>query len=192
MSSLQFADSSNIKIIDNIPYYSFNGKSYLEKLKNGLSLDIVFAMEDGYGLYVENKKNIVNEEIIKQIQPNSYRYKLYDEKYDYSINLHSRKGKKYNTKSYCRNIKKNKIRQNGYNDKLYLIEINLPSVYDANFDLKYYPYEFNESINNLCDNYSRDYYEDYYDHYYDDYSIITYNSYNSYDYDNFYDPPEYY
>jgi hypothetical protein len=191
MQPLQFADSSNIKIIGNMAYFSFNGKSYLERLKNGLTLEYVFEMEDGI-IIEENNKNIVNEEIIKQLQPNSYRYKLYDEKYDYSINLHSRKGKKNNKKIYSKNTKKNKIRQNGYSDKLYFIESNLPSVYNANFDLQYYPYDFNESINNLYDNlydnYSRDYYEDYYD----DYSIITYNSNNSYNYDNFYDPPEYY
>jgi hypothetical protein len=174
MLSYQFADSSKIKIINNIPYYSLDGKSYLERLKNGLSLDIVFAIEDGF--YQEKHKNIINEEKNKQLE--ILNYKLYDKKYDYDINIHNKKGKKYNKKLYSRNMKKNKIRQNGYNDKLYFIETNLPSIFDHEFDLQYYPDDLNNSIDDYSDDYIRDYYEDNY--YEDNYSIMSIDSYNNY------------
>ena len=41
-----FRDSENIIIIDNVPHFSYNGVTYKDKLKNGLSFEYVFQQED--------------------------------------------------------------------------------------------------------------------------------------------------
>jgi hypothetical protein len=179
MSRLQgnFMDAKNIIIIDGVPHFLFNGNSYLERLKNGMSLDLVFEMEDSYINLDEKFEEKVEQ---KQIQP--YKYELFDEEYDYDISINNnRKGKNFIKKIYNRNTKKNKIRQNGYDDKLHFVETNLPSIYDRDRDIEYYPFDIDE----LHDQYVRDYCDDYYDDYYhnnydDNYSYDSFNSYNYY------------
>lgn len=175
MSKLQggFMDAENIVIIDGVHHFSFNGNSYLERLKNGLSLDLVFEMEDSYINLDEKFEEKVEE---KQIQ--SYKYELFNEEYDYDISINNnRKGKNFIKKIYNRNTKKNKIRQNGYDDKLHVVETNLPSIYDMDRVLQYYPFD----IDDLYDQHMKEDYDDYYHNIYDDdYSYDSFNSYNYY------------
>lgn len=155
MSRLQgdFMDAENIVIIDGIPHFLFNGNSYLERLKNGLSLDFVFEMEESSINLDDNIEEKVEE---KQIEPN--KYELFDEEYDYDISINNnRKGKNFIKIINNKNTKKNKIRQNGYDDKLHVIETNLPSIYDIDRDLEYYPFD----IDDLYDKHMKEYYDDY-------------------------------
>lgn len=125
-----FMDAQNIVIINDVPHFSFKGNSYLGKLKNGLSLDFVFSMEDSY---IKSDDNVAeNFEEEKHYEP--LKHELFDEKYDYDVVPMPRKGKKVIKKRCDKNMKKNKVKQNGYNDKLYTIESNLPSIWDPDFD----------------------------------------------------------
>ena len=127
MSRLEgdFMDSQNIIIINDIPHFSFSGNSYLEKLKNGLPLDLVFAMEDYCGVPEENFEECVEEE--KQYQP--LKHELFAEEYDCEPLSRPRKGKNIIKKPSGKNMKKNKVKQNGYDDKLHNINVNLSSIY---------------------------------------------------------------
>lgn len=160
MSFLQgdFIDSQNIIIIDRVPHYSLSGKSYIEKLKNGLSLDLVFEMEYSAVKPYENFEEKIEE--VKQIQP--YKYELFAEEYDYDICRNNRKGKQFIKKISNRNTKKNKIHQNGYDDKVHIIETNLPSIYEPKLDLQYYPFDMYDYIYDLWYQNNKDY-----DHRYD-------------------------
>lgn len=150
MSSLKgdFMDSNNIVMVDDVPHFSYSGKSYLEKLKNGLSLDYVFFMEDFIIIQPEYKfeKNV---EDYKQSQP--FKHELFVEEYDYDVMPMPRKGKKIIKNRSDKNMKKNKVKQNGYNDKLHTIEDNLPETIhltddDCNDDYYYSVYDSNESV----------------------------------------------
>jgi hypothetical protein len=184
MSFLQgdFIDAKNIIIIDGIPHFSLNGKSYLERLKNGLSFDLVFEMED-----FTIKQDDIFEEVLEEKQVQSYKYELFDEEYDYDISINNnRKGKNFiNNRNIRnnRNTKKNKIRQNGYDDKHHVVETNLPSIYDPDRDLEYYPFDIYELFDKNIRDYDNFYYYDEYNHYNnnfngyddDDYSYSSYN-----------------
>lgn len=104
MSSLKgdFMDAQNIVIINDVPHFSFKGNSYLEKLKNGLSLDFVFMMEDSA---VQPEEGFEEEkEDYKQYQP--LKHELFDEVYDIDVLPMSRKGKKIIKKEGYTNLKK--------------------------------------------------------------------------------------
>jgi hypothetical protein len=129
MSSIKgdFMDSINIVIIDDVPHFSYSGKSYLEKLKNGLSLDLVFFMEDSVVQpkeKVQKNVKVLVEEDYKQPQP--FKHELFVEEYDYEVMPMPRKGKKIIKNRSDKNMKKNKVKQNGYNHKMHTIEDNLP------------------------------------------------------------------
>jgi hypothetical protein len=151
MSSVNgdFMDSKNIVIINDVPHFSFKGDSYLEKLKNGLSLDYVFMMEDSA---VHSEEKFEEEEDYKQLQP--LKHELFDEDYDCEVMPMPRKGKNIIKTRSDKNMKKNKVKQNGYTDKLDMVEVNLPNIWDPDFDW----HEF-YSKKNEDDNYS--YYEPY-------------------------------
>lgn len=126
-----FMDSNNIVVVNDVPHFSFKGNSYLEKLKNGLSLDFVFAMEDTNVHLLDNFEENVEEDY-EQRQP--LNHELFVEEYDYDVLPMLRKGKKVTKRRSNKNMKKNKIKQNGYDDKLHTIEVNLPSIYDEHFE----------------------------------------------------------
>jgi hypothetical protein len=132
MSSLKgdFMDSQNIIIINDVPYFSFKGNSYLEKLKNGLSLDVVFLMEDSA---VQPKEKFEECVETKQYQP--LKHELFVEEYDYDVISMPRKGKRVIKKRCDKNMKKNKVKQNGYDYKMHTIESNLPSLFNESTDL---------------------------------------------------------
>ena len=131
MASLNgdFMDAQNIVIINDVPHFSFKGNSYLEKLKNGLSLDFVFMMEDSA---IKSEEKFEEEEDYKQLQP--LKYELFDEEYDQDVMPMPRKGKNITKRRSDKNMKKNKVKQSGYNDKLHIIESNLPTIWDPDFD----------------------------------------------------------
>jgi len=153
MSSLNgdFMDAQNI-IINDVPHFSFKGNSYLERLKNGLSLDYVFFMEDS-AIKSEDKFEENFEE--KQYQP--LNHELFDEEYDIDILPMPRKGKNIIKQRSDKTMKKNKVKQNGYNDKLHTIE----SIWCQEFDLHI-------DYDDYDDEYSYWSYDD--DSYYDNYS----------------------
>lgn len=131
MSRLEgdFMDAQNIIIIDDVPHFSFKGDSYLEKLKNGLSLDYVFMMEDSA---IKSEEKFEEEEDYKQLQP--LKHELFDEEYDCEVVPMPRKGKNIIKRRSDKNMKKNKVKQHGYTDKLVNIEVNLPTIWDPDFD----------------------------------------------------------
>lgn len=126
MSRLEgdFMDSQNIIIINDVPHFSYSGNSYLEKLKNGLPLDLVFAMEDNCVVPEEKFEKCIEE---KQYQP--LKHELFAEEYDCEPLSRPRKGKNIIKKPSGKNMKKNKVKQNGYDDKLHNIDVNLSSIY---------------------------------------------------------------
>jgi hypothetical protein len=131
-----FIDSSHIIIKDNKAVYYYTGNSYLEKFKNGLSLEDKFNSD----LRIEynqimnneftnkNKNSKKQEQKINKINYNdkncSYKFpKERKGKYKCKI-MHYNKEKENNDgkrEKYIKKIKKNKIRQNGYDDKMFYI-----------------------------------------------------------------------
>ena len=166
-----FSDSNNIIIKDNVPYFYYNGNSYRDKLKNGLVLDYIFDIDTSY---IQITKQIEEEkkEVIKinEILDNDNNF-TEDSNINYIHPLkRSKKYKFYKLKKRNdRNLKKNKIKQNGYTYKLFIIEQNLPELnFDSAID--------NNQYYDVYDDYSNDGYDDYHaDEEYDDY-------YNSDDY----------
>lgn len=166
MSSLKgdFIDSNNIVIVNDVPCFSLKGNSYLEKLKNGLSLDFIFMMEDSavqqeYN-FEENAEELIGE---KQFQP--LKYELFAEEYDFDVVPMPRKGKRVVRKRCNKNMKKNKVKQNGYNDKLYKIESNLPSIFDEATEW-YVEYDvFDDDIDDNIDEDQFNNYRDYIEYY---------------------------
>ena len=163
MSSLKgdFMDSQNIVIVNDVPYFSFKGNSYLEKLKNGLSLDVVFLMEDSAVRSEEKLEEFIQLVEEKQYQP--LKHELFAEEYDYDVVPMPRKGKKGIKKRCDKNMKKNKVKQNGYNDKMHTIESNLPSIFDEATDL-YINYNDFDDCDYWDDNFDEDDF-DYYERY---------------------------
>jgi len=160
-----FSDGKNIIIQNGIPYFHDTGTTYKDKLKNGLSLDYVFEQEDMIP--------IAYEELVEDVEWPNTRVNLefidYEEKYEFyeekEFQTHSfiRKGNwRQLKKRQARNTKKNSIKINGYTDKLFTIEQNLPELLD----------ESGSEIN----------YHDEYDDCRDDYSIPFYNYNDWYDY----------
>lgn len=134
----EFKDGDNIIIVNDIPYYRYTGVTYKDKLKNGLSLDYVFQLEDA----IYNEDPLVDEEIDsdKNDGPNCTDIMVdYEDYYDFyeqnefqTIPL-ARKGKWVSLKKRnARNLKKNSIRQNGYTDKLFTIEQHLSDISETN------------------------------------------------------------
>ena len=161
---MEFMDGQNIVIIDNVPHYCYTGVSYLERLKNGLSLDYVFQQEDVVPSF--------QHEITPYVEPKSENTTTYLGMKDFEVNYEYYEQKKFQVegivrngkwpgfkKINARNMKKSTIKSNGYKDKLFYIEQNLPDLFDE------YSIEFGV-----------DYYADYYDDYH----------YNSDDSDDYY------
>jgi hypothetical protein len=175
MSSLKgdFMDAQNIVIINDVPHFSMKENTYLAKLKNGLSLDYVFFMEDS----AVNADDENFEEKVEESQYQPLKHELFDEVYDIDILPMPRKGKKSIKKEGSTNLKKNKIRQNGFNDKLYTIQ--------SNASYLYYGWSYNE-CKLYCDDDAIDcdnVFDCGYDYYDDDYYNDNY-VYNDDEYDN--------
>ena len=175
-----FSDSNNIIIGDDkIAYFRYTGNTYKDKLKNGLSLDYVFYIEDNFPK--EEEYILYKDEDNKNIEKNICNY--YEEDADFYEKLEKlvifkgvKKGKSNPLKKRkVRNMKKNCIKSNGNSYKLFIIEQNLGELnydkditydlYDDNYSRDNYDYSFSDYY--LNDNYGGDYYDYYYDTYYD-------------------------
>ena len=132
MSQIQgnFVDSQNIVIVNGLPHFSFKGNTYLEKVKNRLPLHLVFEMEDCCCIPEETTEECDKE---KSHRP-PLNSELFDEKYDIDPFPSLRKGKKVIKKPSGKNMKKNKVKQNGYDDKQHHIDVNLPSLWAYELD----------------------------------------------------------
>lgn len=160
---LGFSDSNNIVMINGVPHFKYDGTKFIDKLKNGLSLDYVFQMEDT-GIVEEDTYRTSDEEEYKQ--PQVMCHELYEEQYDI-CDKKLRKGKNRveiikPQKKY--NAKKCSSRKNGYSDKLFNIEQNTDASLKRREDLTDYEYDlyYNEAYN-YSTNYDYDYDDDWYD-----------------------------
>jgi hypothetical protein len=128
-----FRDSENIIIINNVPHFSYNGVTYKDKLKNGLSLEYVFQQEDMILPIMDQPISIEAEP--DEFKPNYLEFidyeeknNFYEEKENKSIPL-TRKSKYITFKKRQNiNFKKNLIKLKGYEGKLFDIEQNLPEL----------------------------------------------------------------
>lgn len=129
----EFLDGENIVIINRVPHYRYTGATYKDKLKNGLSLDYVF--------YQQDMVPIVEKEIVKEVESLEARENLefvdYEENYEFyeqkrfQLTGMMRKGKWITFKKrQSRNVKKNMVKTNGYEDKLFVNEQELPDLFD--------------------------------------------------------------
>lgn len=121
-----FTDSDKFVLKGQFFYYNYHGDSYLNKFMGGLSLEDKFKNDDIYNYYREvylsfNKKHdtcIVSNHASKK----SYDDSLYDYEYKMKKEIKKIKNKTQSQKKIKKKcIKKNKIRQNGYDDKHYFI-----------------------------------------------------------------------
>ena len=163
-----FRDSENIIIIDNVPHFSYNGVTYKDKLKNGLSFEYVFQQEDMILPIMDQPISIEAEP--DEFKGNYLEFIDYEEKHDFYEEKEKEikmipltKKSKYITFKKRQNInfKKNLIKLIGYEGKLFDIEQNLPElIYEP--EIKYiYRYD--------CDRICRmAYYSDDNDNDYDD------------------------
>lgn len=146
-----FKDSDNIIIIDNIPHFHYTGSTYKDKLKNGLSLEYVFQMEDiipiiheESSIEIEDNRSIQNSKAVDYEK----NYEFYEQK-EFESLLLTRKGKWTPFKKrQARNKKKKNIKLNGYAYKLFAIEQNLPEILnESEIDCENISVLSNESIN---------------------------------------------
>ena len=148
-----YLDSSNIVIYNKNAYYYIIGTSYKDKLKNSLSLEYVFRQEDNDS-YITDDPII---EIISKDIPNKRLSNKFDY-YEFNDYNYSKRKKKINKKFNMRNLKKNKIRQNGYSDKIFNITQNLPELYDEEHRIYYINEEDDDDgTSEYYDNYSYNY-----------------------------------
>lgn len=134
-----FIDSSHIIIKDNRAVYYYTGNSYLEKFKNGLSLEDKFNsdLRIEYNQIMNNEftnknknSNKKQEQKINKINYNDKNcsYKSPKErkgKYKCKIMQYNKENNDGKKEKYIKKIKKNKIRQNGYDDKMFYISQNI-------------------------------------------------------------------
>lgn len=151
----EFLDGEHIVIIDGVPQYHYTGVTYRDKLKNGLTLNHVFYIQDLVTVIddvvaKENKSNDIKEP--SKFVDYEENHIFYEQK-EYQLTRKSRKGKRLSFKKrHARNIKKNKVKTNGYSDKLFAIEQELPEIIEED------PYDYDEDIDET-------YYDLYRDHF---------------------------
>ena len=118
-----FIDAQNIIIKDGQPIFYYTGNSYLEKLKNGISLDTILGFESYCLSFYEPKpilKEKEREEDILVESSNTIDNYEYTEKYDKVSFPKERKGKWNHIKNlHNKQFKKNRNKQLGYSDKLF-------------------------------------------------------------------------
>ena len=147
-----FADSNNISVIDGTPYFQYSGTSFVEKVKNGISLDYLFSLNDFDSHNFNIQKNCITQEEDEESTQDKHLYTVYDEieQYESNHNISSTNKSKHvhinfnkntmkqrqmkqmrnpdrkevkETETKMRRTKHRKpnIRQNGYNDKMFII-----------------------------------------------------------------------
>jgi hypothetical protein len=144
----QFSDSSNFTIINSVPYFNNPGNSYLDKLKNRISLEYYCLM---------NQETIEVQKEVEEVELEEVQINLSD-KYDILeseipiINCRKRKERKGNKniskdrfiekekRIGKKNIKKN-VRQKGYSNKLFITQ-QLPREDEEDEDCEIWDEEF--------------------------------------------------
>jgi hypothetical protein len=138
--SNRFQDSHQFGIHNGLACYYSTGNTFLEKFKNKLPIHEVMRVEmDVAAQMVETAvKDNINIHNIHTIVPSKNKSIHYDEE-NFPTNMYYKeplKDKKYHKKKFLknsekrkpRNMKKNKIRQNGYDDKLFHRETLLEEI----------------------------------------------------------------
>jgi hypothetical protein len=154
-----FIDSENIILENGDPRFSYLGVSYRDKLKNGLPLEYVFKLQDHCSTFEANvsvTRRVRFDDCLNIIIGfDSAEYESDDEYDDPDITFPKKRKGKWNPpkKKGGSNLKKNKIKQEGYIDKLY----NREEVFNVDFDFEEREIEY--------DIYNDDYDYDYYDSY---------------------------
>jgi hypothetical protein len=105
---LGYSDSNNIIILDNIAYYCCNGSTYLDKLKNGISLDYVFKMEDN----IENDASMVSQSNTLMVDENTINVLYIDYDLYKQLELQVKTKMKYYKHDKLKNKKKKYKRPN--------------------------------------------------------------------------------
>jgi len=90
---IHFLDSNQFFFRNGSVYYYHPGKSYLDKLTHGLSLDSVLYSEPLVSLATKPTEKIVSCTVVAQPQQIKYKYE-YDENAETRANLPTRSGKK--------------------------------------------------------------------------------------------------
>ncbi|MFY7728093.1 MAG: hypothetical protein ACOVRN_01105 [Flavobacterium sp.] len=122
-----FKDGSHILVKDGIPYYSYTGVSFRDRLKNGLSLDYVFDQQEPY----VNMPLAVSE--CEEYLGKPFRQNYVDEPYDDCVRTHARKGKRRDTKKKSPKYAKKSysVRANGYADKTFKQQQDAPILFEG-------------------------------------------------------------
>ena len=165
-----FSDSENIIIHNNVPYFYYNGNTYKDKLKNGLSLEYVFQQQI---INNTNNKDIFNKKNKNEnLNVCKLKCNLFDCEYDNieqylynkSKNLSRNKTNKKNNVNdeYTKNLiviqklkqlqkqhrkqNKLKLKQNAYKNKLLINQQN-----ELNINIFINSLSVEPLINNLSD-----------------------------------------
>ena len=175
-----FSDANKFRIINSVPYFNCPGNSYLDKLKNRISLDYYLLLNEER--MEETVEETVEEETIQEINL-SEKFDIFEIDYP-NINCRKRKERKGMKKKVIekeieeeieekgidkkekekekrkrigkKNIKKN-IRQKGYSNKLFLTE-QLERKDESDEDSEMWDEEFYLSYNGLYYDPIMDYY----------------------------------
>ena len=162
-----FLDAEKFIIKGKYVYYNSPGNNYLNKFMSSLKLEEKFKNDDDYEILCKNSAT-TSKNIEKQFKPIAVSKMIYEEpKEDFKFKK-ERKGKFENIKKrQCKNMKKNKIRQNGYDYKMHYIGQH---IIKANELLKkeeleieeYYLLNLNTDYKDYSDySYNDDYYYEY-------------------------------
>ena len=128
-----FKDSQNIIIENGVPKYSYKGLSYRDKLKNGISLDHAFELENYCSTFEisvsVNQRVTFADCLITNIVLDSS--ELETEEPDITFPK-KRKGKWSSLKkAVASNFKKNRRKQLGHSDKLFNLQQNTNFEFDS-------------------------------------------------------------
>jgi hypothetical protein len=175
-----FKDAKNFQIKNGFAYHFMVGDTYLSRFKNTLTLENKFENDDAFN---DMMINVVNAERYKLIADLKAKFepkplKTYEDpicdRFDgYKISTRkSRNSRKMRNlkKRENSNTKKNKIRQNGYDEKVNNLRLSVPPLLSLSDT---------DPVNNINDEgndywiYSSKYFEDTSDMYNDDRSTTT-------------------
>lgn len=119
--SHQFIDSDHIVIIADTPCFKYSSDSYRDKLKNGLSLDYVFSLNEESLSETDSMNVLTNESTKNSTKYCSQSFSQFSSLCEELPNKFVKQKKKYYQTKKRSSPKKTKpsYRQNGYSDKLW-------------------------------------------------------------------------
>lgn len=137
-----FKDSKNIHIKNNSAYHFVVGDdTYLNRFINSLRLEDKYENDEAFQDMLINVVNVKREKFLKLLEPEPKPIKTYDDHPDllhhdgYKVMLRkSRLSKKMRNlkKRENSNTKKNKVKQNGYDEKMKNINFSIPPTFPVN------------------------------------------------------------